>query len=360
MVRKILFKGDFGESFLHEVRKRVDAYFHLCGLSKNANWILHLKAILLISCCILFYCCLWNAWLPWIPRTVLWIGFGVSQALIAVNLGHDALHGSYSRHPMVNKLLGYLAYDCIGLSSTIWKQTHNKEHHTYTNIAGADPDIDKPGLLRLSPHDPYYPIHRYQHGYIWILYSLVGLNWILISDYMNFWKYRARMSRIDVVCFFFFKAFNLTAMLAIPLLFFPMPWWEVILGYLTFQLAGGFTVAIIFQLAHLVENVSFPLPDDHGNLYTCWGEHEMATTSNFATHDPLVTHIVGGLNFQIEHHLFPKISHCHYLHISPIVKQAAKEYGLPYHEQPGFFAAVASHTRFLKNLGRNASCVNSG
>lgn len=350
---KIQFKSEAAQdSYLSEVRQRVEAYFIKSGTSKHASWGTLLKTVVIFLSIIAIYLCLLQGWFPAIPRLMLWLAFGINQALIAVNIGHDCLHGSYSRFRVVNKLVGFLAYDCIGLNSYIWKQTHNREHHHFTNIAGADPDIDKPGLIRLSPHAPYYPIHRFQHWYVWFLYSLVSINWILFTDYTKFWEYRKKMPKSEVFYFFFFKFINLGLMMIIPLIYFPLAWWEVLLGYVTFQVSGGLTVAIIFQLAHVVENVSFPLPNTEGLIKTSWGEHEMSTTSNFATQDPIVTCVVGGLNFQIEHHLFPKISHCHYPEIATIVRQTAKEYHLPYHEQPTLFAAIASHTRFLKKLGQ--------
>lgn len=351
-IQKIHFKGEPKEEFLTTVRKRVDKYFRTTKTPKTASSIVHLKSILLIISCTLIYLTLLNNWLPAIPRIFIWLAFGLNQALIAVNIGHDSLHGSYSSSPLFNRLLGFLSYDCIGLSSYVWKQTHNLEHHTFTNIAGVDPDINKPGLLRLSPHDPHYPIHKFQHLYIWLLYALISLNWILYSDYLKVWEMRKVIPRKELFYFIFFKFINLSLTLIIPLFFFPMAWWQVLLGYTVFQMAGGLSVAIIFQLAHLVENVDFPLPDEQGIIWASWGAHEMATTSNFATKSPFVTHIVGGLNFQIEHHLMPKISHCRYFEISKIVRATAKEYGLPYHEQPTTRAAIFSHAKFLKNLGQ--------
>ncbi len=349
--KKIHFKGASKEEFLANVRNRVDDYFITKKIPKTASWGIHVKSLTLVVSCVLIYCTLLNGWLPTIPRLFFWFLFGINQAFIAVNIGHDALHGSYSNSTLLNKILGFLAYDCIGLSSFVWKQTHNKEHHTFTNIAGVDPDINKPGILRLSPHDPYFKIHRYQHWYIWILYALVGMNWILYSDYSKVWEKRKEISNSELFYFWLFKIVNLSVMLIIPLLFFPMARWEVLLGYVTFQIAGGFSVAVIFQLAHLVENVDFPLPNAEGVITTTWGEHEMTTTSNFATHSLFVTHCVGGLNFQVEHHLMPKISHCHYPEISKIVRKTAKEHGLPYLEQPSMISAIFSHARFLKMLG---------
>ena len=355
--QKIQFRGPKKDEFLSEVRKRIDEYFITTGRSKNATLTLHIKGIILFCGFFLWWSALMFGWFPAVPRLAIWMVFGINQGLLAMNVGHDALHGSYSSSPTINRWLGYLSYDLVGLSSLVWKHTHNQGHHTFTNIAGHDPDINKPGLLRLSPHDPLYKAHRFQHWYIWFLYALVGLNWILISDYQHMLKERKSITRKDQIPFWTFKAINLSMMLILPLLFSPMPWWQVFVGYLFLQFAGGLTVSIIFQLAHVVENVDFPLPDEEGIIPENWGVHEMQTTSNFATHDLFVTHLFGGLNFQVEHHLFPKVSHGHYRHLSPIIKKTAEEFELPYHEQPSLSAAVTSHARLLKKFGIGA--INS-
>lgn len=350
--KKVLFKGETKDTFLSEVRRRVDAYFAETGKSKHASFALHMKGLFLFCGFAFFWSCLMFGWFPLIPRPIIWMLFGINQGLLAMNVGHDALHGSYSSSQTVNRWLGYLSYDLVGLSSLVWKFSHNQGHHTYTNIAGHDPDINKPGLLRLSPHDPLYKAHRFQHWYIWLLYSLVGLNWILLSDYQFVLAERKKIPVRELLPFFLFKAINFSLIILLPLFFSPMAWWQVLIGYLCMQFAGGLTVSIIFQLAHVVENVEFPLPNDEGVISANWGTHEMLTTSNFATKSPLVTHLFGGLNFQIEHHLMPKISHAHYFTLSPIVKKTAEEFGLPYHEQPSLTAAIASHARLLKKFGR--------
>lgn len=349
--KKIQFCGPNKDEFLCEVRSRVNEYFKSTGQSQYATFPLHIKGIMLFLCFFLFWGILIFGWLPEVPRLAIWMLFGANQGLLAMNVGHDALHGSYSSSMKLNRWLGYLSYDLVGLSSYVWKYTHNQGHHTFTNIAGHDPDIDKPGLLRLSPHDPIYPVHRYQHWYIWFLYSLVGLNWVLISDYQFVWERWKTMKTSDLVPFFIFKAFNITLIIALPLLYSPMGWKEILIGYLLMQFTGGLIVAIIFQLAHIVENVDFPLPDNNGVISKNWGAHEMYTTSNFAIKSPFITHLFGGLNFQIEHHLMPKVSHAHYRQLSSIIKQAAEEHGLPYHSQPTLQAAVASHIRLLKKFG---------
>ncbi|MBA2727894.1 MAG: acyl-CoA desaturase [Parachlamydiaceae bacterium] len=355
--KKIRFTTGNGEQFLTVVRQRVDQYLNQQGVHRYATWTTHTKVILHIALGLfLYFSIIWQLFSPWIlfPMSML---LGMVSGFIGVNLCHDCLHGSYSANPRVNLYLGY-TYDFVGLSSLVWKMTHNAGHHIYTNIPGLDPDIDKPFLLRLTPDDKHYWFHRWQSVYIWLLYSLVGINWIFYSDYATIVREINKISRRDLLIFFAFKAINFLIFLAIPMYVMTLPWWQILLGYLGYQVAGGFAVALVFQLAHMVENLEFPAPSKEGTIDRPWGEHEMYTTANFGTKNIFLTYFLGGLNFQIEHHLMPYVSHVHYPSIAPIVKKTAAEFNLPYRESPSMLAAIASHWRLLRELGRGTKIKN--
>lgn len=338
------------DNFLNTVRHRVDEYFKKNNLSRHATTTLHFKVALHYIIAVLLYISIIAELFPPLVLLAMAMSLGVISGYIGINLCHDSLHGAYSSNSKINQLLGY-AYDVVGLSSFVWKTTHNKGHHIYTNIAGVDPDLHKPVLLRLTPTDKHYPFHRWQHLYIWVLYSLVGLNWIYYSDYVCIAKEWHKVTIRERVLFFLFKFVNFAIFVAFPLYFMTLPWWQIAIGYLGYQMAGGFSVALIFQLAHLVERLHFPTPNAEGIIDKDWGDHEMYTTANFATNNHFLSYVLGGLNFQIEHHLMPYISHIHYKTISPIVKDTALEFGLPYFENSTFCGAVASHWRLLKKLG---------
>jgi linoleoyl-CoA desaturase len=350
---EIRFVGKEKKDFLRVVKQRVDEYFRSRNLSRNATWGMKVKAVALLSLMSATYLLILSEPFSFGWMLLLWGFLGILQGFVGINISHDALHGSFSANPKINRWLGY-TYDFVGLSSFMWKQTHNEGHHTFTNIAGHDPDIDKPVLLRLSPHDEWHWFHRFQNLYIWFLYALVGVNWILYSDYMCYFRYREQMSREDKIAFFTFKIINILVFIVTPLIVMTAPWWQILMGYLALQFVGGFTVSLIFQLAHLVEDVSFPLPNEQLVIPEYWGVHEMMTTSNFASNNRFLNVVLGGLNFQVEHHLFPHVSHSHYRDISPIVKATASEYSLPYHECPTFREAVASHYRHLTKMGRKS------
>ena len=149
-----------------------------------------------------------------------------------------------------------------------------------------------------------------------------------------------------------YKIVYYTIFLIIPLLVIDLPIWQILLGFVFLHLIEGATLSVVFQLAHTVEGPEFPEPDQHGNMENSWAAHQMHTTADFARKSRLVNFLFGGLNFQIEHHLFPRVCHIHYRKIAPIVEQAAREFGLPYHDNTSFYSAIRSHVYSLKAMGR--------
>jgi linoleoyl-CoA desaturase len=347
---KIKFHTKQDNDFLSVVRSRVDRYFKETGKSRHAPSSQKVKVICFLCAWITVYTTLLLQ--PFSPLYLLLLAglLGVITGFFGVNLSHDAVHGSFSSNSFINNCLGY-TYDMIGMSSLVWRMTHNGGHHTFTNIAGHDPDIDKPFLLRLAPQNKWRWFHRYQQFYIWLLYTLVSVNWIYLSDFLYLYQERKKVTFKNFALFLFFKVVSVFIFLGIPYLVINLPFWQILIGYLFLQGVGGFAVALVFQLAHLVENVEFPLPGEGGVMEHQWGEHEMRTTANFATSSNALNILLGGLNFQIEHHLFPYIAHGHYKTISPIVRQTAKEFNLPYVENPTLISAICSHFRVLKKLG---------
>lgn len=358
-IKKIRFKQGSDAQFYDTVKNRVGEEFAKRGLSYNANAEMYLKSAIMVIAYLSIYFSIISNYFGAVGVIVLYGLLGLAKGLMGFNLTHDALHGSYSSNTTVNRILGY-TFDFNGTSSLIWKIAHNVHHHTYTNIPGFDEDIDKAIWLRLSPKDRLYWFHRFQHWYAPVLYCLTGLNWVFVSDYTWFIREAAKrkISKKDIAIFLTFKLINLFLFIIYPLIHLNVAWWVVILGYLCLQFVGGLTIALIFQLAHIVEPVKYFEPNEEGQMRHNWAIHEMYTTSNFATNNKVLSTIVGGLNFQVEHHLFPYICHVHYKIIAPIVKKTAEEFGIPYYEQPTFFAALRSHFRTLKMLGRSTGKIS--
>lgn len=357
--KKISFNKKSNIDLYALLKEKVENYFTTNNLSTKGNFNLYLKSITLFFIYILLYYNILFSSLT-LPGLLLCFGLlGISKGLIGFNLVHDALHGSFSNYKWLNSLIGYW-FDFNGTSSYIWKISHNQHHHVYTNIPGHDDDIDKAILLRLNPVDKIYWFHRFQQFYAPILYSFIGINWVFYSDYAWLFSEKKKnpISNKEITLFIALKIANLIAFLILPLMLIASPWWHVLLGYFSMQVCAGIVISIVFQLAHVVENVHYFTPNEKGEISNNWITHELLTTSNFATHNLFLTSLIGGLNFQIEHHLFPQICHVHYPKISKIIKETVLEFGLPYNEHKSFYSAVCSHFRTLKKLGRNDECEN--
>lgn len=283
--------------------------------------------------------------------------FAVAQGFVLVgfNIMHDGNHGSYSKNKTVNRLMGFTV-DLIGGSQMLWKQKHNILHHTYTNISEMDNDLDTGGLLRLSPDQKWRPWHRFQHLYAFPVYSFLSLSWLTFSDFRKFFSgrigdYKLRKpSAYEAALFFLTKIFYFGYTLVLPMFFHPVAY--VIIGFVGVQLVLGFTLSIVFQLAHTVEGNTFPKPHPQtGIVENEWAIHEVETTADFAPKSRIAAWYMGGLNFQIEHHLFTKVCHIHYPAISKIVENTCREFNVAYVAYPTLRSAVAAHYRFLRELG---------
>lgn len=354
---RVTFPGDATSVLMKELRESVASHFRDRGLSDKADAAMVARTVVMLGMTFGAYAAILTGRLSTPAMLGLAVVMGVGIAGIGFGISHDALHGAYSSRPWINRLLGF-TFDFCGASSYLWKRGHNVAHHTYTNIAGVDGDIASNGLLRKTPQAEHRPSHRYQHLYAFPLYSLATLNWLFIKDYVDILRDRALPpservhSASDVAQMVVMKAVCYGWSIVLPLVLLPIPWWKFLIGFVAMHLTAGLILGIVFQLAHLVEGVHIPPPNMSGVIDESWVEHELKTTANFATHNRLLTWYIGALNYQIEHHLFPKICSTHYPAIRPIVREAARRHGLPYLDQPTLFGAIASHYRFMKNMGR--------
>ncbi|MBX2940065.1 MAG: acyl-CoA desaturase [Ferruginibacter sp.] len=345
-----------GSQFHQELKRRVQQYFQDKKKPMSGNATLYTKAIILF----LIYFALYVHLVFFTPPTWLaileCILMGGATAAIGFNVMHDGSHGSFSKSKMANKLAAFSA-NILGASGIMWNNKHNIIHHTYTNIDGVDDDIEIKPLLRMCSTQKKRWIHQFQHIYVWFLYTLLLLVWLFVSDYTKYFRQKIgdlplkKMSAWDHFAFWFAKVMYLFMMIIIPIYLLGFVSWLV--GFLVMTMFSGFVLSIVFQLAHTVEVTEFPTPAEETNkLEAEWAIHQVQTTANFATRNKLYTWLLGGLNFQIEHHLFPKISHVHYPAISKIIKQTCQEFGIPYHEYPKMRQAIASHTNYLRKMGK--------
>lgn len=353
------FIKNVNSAFSKALRNRVRNYFIANNISRHANKSMVAKTAVMLSA-------------YFVPLSLVGIGIvtsplllfsmyivsGIGMAGVGMGIMHDAIHGSYSRNRNVNRFLGY-TMNLIGGNAAVWKIQHNVLHHTFTNIEGADDDINAPFFLRFSPHAKKNKLHRYQYLYVWFFYGLSTISWITTKDFIRLNRYRKmgflnkknsyRNTLLKIVGW---KALYFSFALIIPLLVVPLAPWVVILAFLSMHFVTGMLISIVFQVAHIMPNTAFPLPNDDGLITNDWTSHQLSTTTNFSPNSRVFSWLIGGLNYQVEHHLLPDVCHIHYRKISRIVSDTAKEFGFPYNTKRTFAAALADHIRTLRNLGR--------
>jgi linoleoyl-CoA desaturase len=344
---------------MRSVKRSVDDYFASKRIKKTGNWKLYSKALILIPSAIALYIYLLLGNYIGIMGILLSALLGLTMVCIAFNVMHDACHGSYSTKKWVNELLGY-SMNALGSNAFIWKIKHNIIHHTYTNVDGMDDDLSNGPLLRLCPTQKWRPIHRFQFLYMYIMYALSTLAWTMGTDFYKYFSkkiHNTPISRIDLrehVIFWFSKLLYGFFYVALPIYCVGWQWW--LIGFLIIHFTMGLVLSIVFQLAHVGEKTAFErVEQDPKVIEHEWAIHEVKTTADFAGQNKIISWLVGGLNFQIEHHLFPQISHVHYSAISKIVKHQCELFGLPYNYYPSMTQAIFSHVRLMRELGKNQS-----
>jgi linoleoyl-CoA desaturase len=355
---RIRFTNKDKSKFFTTLKANVDAYFEENNISKHANAHMVWKSIILISGFLLPFITMLliheNAWQLFLSFSVM----GFCMAGIGMSVMHDAAHNAYTSNATVNRYLSY-SLNLIGGAVFNWKIQHNVLHHTYTNIHGMDDDIDSKVMMRFSPHGQHRGIHRFQHIYIFFFYSIITLYWVTFKDFVQYVTFRKNgmhrgsvaEHRKNLFLLIGSKAIYFFYLLVVPIVFFHYSIGIFVCGFITMHVICGLILSVIFQLAHTVEGTSYPMPNEKSEVENDWAIHQMHTTVDFARDNKFVTWYIGGLNFQVEHHLFPNICHVHYKNLAPIVKSTAEEFGIPYLDNPGFWDAVASHLRALKKFG---------
>ncbi len=341
--------------FFNTINAQVEQYFKQGNLKKTGNKKLYFKSVILISAGSAVYVLLLTMQFHWVVAAFLCCLFGFIQATIGFNVMHDANHGSYSEKKWINNLMGLTA-NMMGVNAGLWKQKHNVIHHTYTNIDGVDIDLNKAPFLRMCTSQKQCRHHRYQHLYCIPLYSLTTLMMIFISEFVNYFKKKIQSNRLqkmrasDHVIFWTSKVLYIFFLLILPIMLVGLI--PAIIGFSLMHVTMGLTLAIVFQLAHVVEATHFidAHNDDH-QIKEEWALHQVKSTADFATDNKIISWLIGGLNFQVEHHLFPKISHVHYPAIHKFVKEACLKFSIMHNNYPSMTSAIRSHFRFMKQLG---------
>lgn len=345
-------------AFAKQLKQEVNEYFQSTGKKKTGESAFFIKVPVVFALYLAPYFVLLFLPVNVVTGWLLCMCMGLGMAAIGLVVMHDANHHNATDIKWLNKALSY-SMTLLGGSPVLWRIQHNVLHHTYTNIAHHDEDLHAISLLRFTPCTPHRKAHQFQHLYAAIFYSLLTINWAGYDDYLQLKRYRnkglltsqkANYTQ-EVFGITFTKLFYFGYLIAAPMLFTDFAWWQVLLGFLTMHLTAGLLLSLIFQSAHVTDTAKF-LAEDNRSIEQNWLVHQLETTRNFGINSAWFTWITGGLNHQIEHHLFPNVSHVHYAAISPIVKRVAAEFAIPYQESTSFYTAVKSHFSFLKQLGK--------
>ena len=357
---KYKFSNKKERDFFRKLNSSVHDYFKTNNIDKYGNTNMVFKSIFMFT---LYFAplilLLTGVITNILPFFAMWILMGLGKAGIGMGVMHDANHGSYSKNPKVNKMLSY-TMNLIGANSKIWNIQHNILHHTYTNIYGADEDIIAPFLLRFSPYPKKLFIHRFQHLYVWFMYSLTTINWVTSRNFQQAFKFhkmgiiKSKKELIkDLFSIMMWKVIYFGYILVLPIILTDFSPLLIIAGFVSMHLVTGLILSTIFQTAHVMPTTEYPEPNEKRYIDNSWFVHQMETTTNFGSKSRIFEWLIGGLDYQVEHHLFQNICHVHYRKIAEITSEIAEEFNIRYNTQKNFFSAVRNHGRMLKQLGRS-------
>jgi linoleoyl-CoA desaturase len=357
----ITFASNHNAEFYKTLQQRVREYFKENNISRFGNKGMVFKTVFMISLYVVPFILLNTVFNESVGLTILmWVLMGFGMAGVGLSIMHDANHGAYSKNDTVNKLLG-LVINGVGGSDVNWRIQHNVLHHTYTNVSGYDEDIDPGKIMRFTPRAERLGIHKYQHIYAWFFYGMMTLMWCTAKDFVQAARFKRQnlLKTQNITYGKLIRAIIITKIIYFTIiLFIPLYFQTTILSipatigcFLLMHFIAGVSLAAIFQPAHVVPTSTYEIPNESGVVEADWAVNQLYNTANFAPKAKFFSWFVGGLNFQVEHHLFPTISHVHYKKLSEIVKKTASEYNLPYYSYKTFFDAVKEHTKMLHDLG---------
>ena len=351
------------DGFGNTVRKRVEAYLKEHNKERTGDYRIWIKVIVLPLLYLVPFALLFT---PIGTSNLLvfyglWVIMGIGIAGCGLGIMHDAVHGALSANKTANRIVG-MVLNLAGGHVMNWRIQHNVLHHSYTNIDGYDEDIDPAGVMRFSPHQPHKKIYKYQIYYAWFLYGLMTFSWATWKDFLQLRRYREKgliktqgsTFTVELLKTIGNKIIYYSIFIVLPLIFIDVAWFHIPIAWFVMHFVAGLILACIFQPAHVMPTSEYPLPDKDNNIDGDRDVYQILTTTNFAPKNRILSWYVGGLNYQIEHHLFPTMCHVHHRDISPIVQKTAEEFGLPYHSEPTFFGALKKHAQILNKFGKEA------
>jgi linoleoyl-CoA desaturase len=357
----IKFTSTEKKDFSKTLNKRVNNYFKSKNLPKTGDYRIWIKVIAMPLLYFLpFFILLSNLFFENIFAFYgLWILMGIGMSGCGLGIMHDACHGAISKNKSINNLIGFVI-NLAGGYALNWKIQHNILHHSYTNIANYDEDIDTSGIMRFSPNQPLKFFYKYQIVYAWFFYGLMTFFWATFKDFNQLIRYNKKgllktqkaSFKKELTKLILLKIIYYLIFIIMPILLVNISWVYIITGWFIMHFTSGLILACIFQSAHVVPSSKYPKPDENNEINNDFAVHQLLTTANFAPNNKILTWYIGGLNYQIEHHLFPSISHVHHKELSKIVSSTASEFGLPYNSQPTFMIALKNHAKMLLSLSK--------
>ncbi|TXN37823.1 acyl-CoA desaturase [Flagellimonas hymeniacidonis] len=365
-MERVKFRSDnkTEKEFSREVRKRVRVYFKDNNISIHGNYNMYLKTFVMLGLYLApFILLLTIPITPWAALAMV-VLMGIGEAGIGMSIMHDGAHGAYSSKPWVNKMAASTMF-LLGSNTFNWKIQHNIQHHTFTNMFDFDPDISTKAVVRLSDHSTLKKYHRFQHLYSFFLYGFATLmrlfgdiGVLLKHNRKGITKDQKSSPVLEFVKLAATKLIYLGVIFGLPMWLTEFSFWQIFLGFAIMQMTAGIIMTTVFQMAHVVEGTYQPLPDENNIFHTEWLVHQLRATSDFGRKNGLLSWYIGGLDYQVEHHMFTNICHIHYSAIAPIIEGTAKEFGFTYNLKPNVFSALASHYRRLRELGREKNNTN--
>lgn len=352
----------FDTEFEREIKKEV---FKIVRRGREfGTWGWHIRCAFYVS---LFFC-LQYLWVTQGPTLVLALVYGASQALIGLNVQHDANHGAASKNHYINDILG-LGADFIGGSKWLWMEQH-WTHHTYTNHAEKDPDsFGAEPMMLFNDYPLDHPARSWMHKFqaIYFLPVLAGY-WLssvfnaqildlrqrgalsvgikMENDFVKSrrkyaWTLRALYILCNCVAPFYTSGFT----------------WRVFGLIMLMGVSESLCLSVLFSLSHNFENADRD-PTEHYRKtgeQVCWFKSQVETS---CTYGGLISGaLTGGLNFQVEHHLFPRMSSAWYPYIAPKVREICEKHGVKYAYYPWVMTNFISTIKYMHSAGTGSNWI---
>jgi len=347
------------DNFIKDLRQRVDHYFESNNISKHANAEMYFKTVFAVVMWLFSYGLIMSDMFShsWIQLFAVYMMLGFVNIFIAFNIMHDATHDAYSSSRRVNNIMSY-SMDFIGGNQYLFRRMHGA-HHGYVNIHGIDVTLETHGQFRFSPDEPWLPKHKWQHFYTFGLYTLAHLHWVTVKDFKWFFgeanignQKNIKHPRKEYISLIITKSIYYGLTCIIPMIFLSASWYVVFLAWVFMHLLPGLTFALMFQVTHIYEGTTFPLPDDDGNIDNNYALHVLETTADFGRTSRIGTWLMGGINIHVIHHIYPQICHVHYPALTEILRETCIDHGIEYNENKTFTKALVKHYKILKHLSK--------